>query len=223
MRSPGGEALPEVNLGGDSRFQGMWKDAGTGLYYVRARYYDARTGRFLSRDPAEGSLETPESFVPYVFANGNPYVFRDPTGLTSIAELEASTAVRQTQVLGQVSRNGLQFLKSIRLHGHHAIPKHLGGAAGQVLVKLPQPFHQVLHSSIRVELESAGLGAQTLSRKAFLEALKKDPRLLRTAWDAVLKASRRVDRVFGTNVTQAFWKNLYAGNVDDVILALLRL
>ncbi|MGB5502326.1 MAG: RHS repeat-associated core domain-containing protein, partial [Polyangiales bacterium] len=80
VRSPGGEALPEVSFGGDSRFQGMWKDAGTGLYYVRARYYDARTGRFLSRDPAEGQLEQPESFYPYVFANSNPWVFRDPTG-----------------------------------------------------------------------------------------------------------------------------------------------
>ena len=93
VRSPGGEALPEVNLGGDSRFQGMWKDAGTGLYYVRARYYDPRTGRFLSRDPAEGELETPESFEPYRFAANNPYVFRDPTGLYDLTEASVVTVV----------------------------------------------------------------------------------------------------------------------------------
>jgi RHS repeat-associated protein len=94
VRSGGGEALPVFNWGGDSRFQGMWKDAGTGLYYVRARYYDPRTGRFLSRDPAEGQLEQPESFMPYAFANGNPYVFRDPGGENAtLAEISAIVVV----------------------------------------------------------------------------------------------------------------------------------
>jgi len=94
VRSPGGEALPEVSFGGDSRFQGMWKDAGTGLYYVRARYYDARTGRFLSRDPAEVQLHKPETLQSYVFANGNPYVFRDPTGLFSLPSLMGTVLIR---------------------------------------------------------------------------------------------------------------------------------
>jgi len=113
VRSAGGEALPEVNLGGDSRFQGMWKDAGTGLYYVRARYYDPRTGRFLSRDPAEGELETPESFHPYGFANGNPYAWRDPSGLTTLAEIDTAQIVeRHLQSTTNASVRG--FLNSIK-------------------------------------------------------------------------------------------------------------
>ena len=32
-------------------------DADTGLYYYRARYYDAQLGRFLSPDPLDGDLD----------------------------------------------------------------------------------------------------------------------------------------------------------------------
>jgi len=82
----GPSALPAGTLG-DFRFHGMWLDP-TGLYHVRARSYDPETGRFLSRDPADGDPQSPETFAPYMFANGNPYVWRDVTGQqTSIAEL----------------------------------------------------------------------------------------------------------------------------------------
>lgn len=40
------------NLHGNERFfTGREYDNETGLYYLRARYYDANTGRFISRDP----------------------------------------------------------------------------------------------------------------------------------------------------------------------------
>jgi RHS repeat-associated protein len=45
-------AIPS-NTGGDFRFQGAWLEAQTGLYNMRAREYDARFGRFTSRDPPE--------------------------------------------------------------------------------------------------------------------------------------------------------------------------
>jgi RHS repeat-associated protein len=116
VRSAGGEALPEVSFGGDSRFQGMWKDAGTGLYYVRARYYDAQTGRFLSRDPVEGQLEQPESFMPYVFANGNPYVFRDPRGEFTLSELSISPVV-SAAIIGAVSGAGFDVAFQLAFNG----------------------------------------------------------------------------------------------------------
>jgi len=115
VRSPGGEALPEVNLGGDSRFQGMWKDAGTGLYYARARYYDPRTGRFLSRDPAEGELETPESLQPYRFAGNNPFVFGDPTGLTDTTFESQFAAVQGAASIYPGSATAAQgFIRSLQ-------------------------------------------------------------------------------------------------------------
>ena len=64
---------------GAPRFQGMWREP-DGLYYVRARNYDSQTGRFLSRDPAEGRRSQPWSWQTFGAFFANPYVWTDPTG-----------------------------------------------------------------------------------------------------------------------------------------------
>ncbi len=110
---PGSGALPSDTLG-DFRFQGMWKDL-TGLYFVRARHYDAETGQFLSRDPAEGQLAAPESFAFYAFANHNPWVYSDPTGEFSLSELavkvQTEFALASTALSGG---SGLLVLRNLR-------------------------------------------------------------------------------------------------------------
>lgn len=55
-------------------------DEETDLYYLRARYYDPVTGRFISRDPIKGSLTNPQSQNPYAYALNNPVVNADPSG-----------------------------------------------------------------------------------------------------------------------------------------------
>jgi RHS repeat-associated protein len=57
-------------------FAGEYTDAGTGLVYLRARYYDPATGQFISRDPLEAV--TGEA---YGYVSGNPLNATDPTGL----------------------------------------------------------------------------------------------------------------------------------------------
>jgi RHS repeat-associated protein len=69
-----------AGTGGDFRFHGLWQETNSSLYHVRARDYDPRTGRFLSRDPLEGVSKLPETFHPYAFANNNPFMFEDPAG-----------------------------------------------------------------------------------------------------------------------------------------------
>jgi uncharacterized protein RhaS with RHS repeats len=44
------------------------------LYYLRARYYDPESGRFLSQDP----IRFPNR---YAYAQNNPVLFTDPSGL----------------------------------------------------------------------------------------------------------------------------------------------
>jgi RHS repeat-associated protein len=58
-------------------FAGREYDAATGFYYLRARYYDTWTGRFLSEDP----LGVAGGINQYAYAGGNPIAVRDPTGL----------------------------------------------------------------------------------------------------------------------------------------------
>jgi RHS repeat-associated protein len=54
---------------------GQTYDETTGLYYLRARYYDPTTGRFTQQDPAE------DGYNWYVYGNQNPVMFVDESGL----------------------------------------------------------------------------------------------------------------------------------------------
>ncbi len=56
---------------------GVMFEPGVEFYYMRARYYDPTTGRFISEDPIgmEGGLNL------YAYASGNPVLFSDPSGL----------------------------------------------------------------------------------------------------------------------------------------------
>ena len=83
-------------------FTGREWDEEIGLYYYRARYYDAKGGRFISFDsilhPANGPsrcgqaqtisipsfislLKRPQNLNPYVYTVANPINLTDPTGL----------------------------------------------------------------------------------------------------------------------------------------------
>ena len=48
----------------------------TGLVYMRARYYDSETGRFISRDP----IGTAGGLNLYCYVDNNPIRYNDPTG-----------------------------------------------------------------------------------------------------------------------------------------------
>ncbi len=59
-------------------YTGREYDKETGLYYYRARYYDAMEGRFISKDPigfAGGDVNL------YNYVGGNPINYVDPSGL----------------------------------------------------------------------------------------------------------------------------------------------
>jgi RHS repeat-associated protein len=64
-------------------YTGREWDAETGLWYYRARYYDANTGRFLSEDPL-GFAAGDTNLARYV-GNG-PTNYTDPTGLHKIVD-----------------------------------------------------------------------------------------------------------------------------------------
>jgi len=71
------------------RFTSKEMDAETGLYYYGARYYDARTSRWISTDPIlesylsgkpSGGVYNPGNINLYTYCWGNPVKYIDPDG-----------------------------------------------------------------------------------------------------------------------------------------------
>lgn len=64
-------------------FESQQLDPESGMYYLRARYYDPETGRFITKDPINGDLDRPQTQNPYTYALDNPNTYSDPTGKTA--------------------------------------------------------------------------------------------------------------------------------------------
>ena len=96
-------------------------DAETGLYSQRARYYDPRLRRFVSRDPvglAGGANE-------YAYAGGDPVNLTDPSGLSPTCVLVPEYFSTSTVVNGVLRTVGYTRYKYVCVGGGGA-----GGAPG---------------------------------------------------------------------------------------------
>jgi RHS repeat-associated protein len=74
-------------------FAGEQYDPNAGFYYLRARYYDPSTGRFITRDPDDGILFDPVSLHKYLYAGADPVNNVDPTGQFTIAQIAITSAI----------------------------------------------------------------------------------------------------------------------------------
>jgi RHS repeat-associated protein len=79
---------------------------GSGLVYLRARYYDPGTGRFITQDPFPGVLSLPATLNGYTYAVNNPISYTDPSGEIIPILLAAVGAT----VAGGVISGGLNLL-----------------------------------------------------------------------------------------------------------------
>ena len=62
------------------RYNAEYTDSSTGNQYLRARYYDAASGRFLTKDTYLGEPNDPLSRNLYTYARNNPTNLIDPSG-----------------------------------------------------------------------------------------------------------------------------------------------
>ena len=63
------------------RYRGYYYDAGTGLYYLNARYYNPQWRRFISPDSTEYiDPESVNGLNRYVYCNNDPVNYADPNG-----------------------------------------------------------------------------------------------------------------------------------------------
>lgn len=70
-------------------FTGEQFDKAADGYYLRARYYSPKIGRFASTDPFEGFKEQPVTLHNYLYGNINPILYADPSGNLAAIEYAA--------------------------------------------------------------------------------------------------------------------------------------
>ena len=76
-----GNIFNTVGASGNSKlYTGQQFDPETGLHYFAARYYDSKTGTFLTQDSVTGQLDSPPSLNAYTYVLDNPLRYTDPTG-----------------------------------------------------------------------------------------------------------------------------------------------
>lgn len=109
----GGESVGNLAPANVFLHNEQYRDPETGFYYLRARYYDASIGRFLSEDPAKSA-----SLLLYLFAAGNPIRYADITGLAPTWACVGNTWTNEettTWMLSLTPEQGLMLLGAIAL------------------------------------------------------------------------------------------------------------
>ena len=106
-------ANPEVvSIGGNIfAYTGHVYEESTGLYYAKARYYDARIGRFVSEDSYRGEANDPASLNLYGYVKNNPVKYTNPSGNSGIT-ITTATIIKLLLAFGGVLSVTYGYLKS---------------------------------------------------------------------------------------------------------------
>ncbi|MEA5576227.1 putative Ig domain-containing protein [Anabaena sp. UHCC 0451] len=192
-------------------FAGEQFDDAVDGYYLRARYYDSATGRFVSTDPFSGYLDQPVTLNNYLYGNVNPVNFIDPSGEVAIeyaalnkrAPLLAS-AIRCLggQVLTNVAETGVYIIltevvpyvgqgKNVNRRSSRSV-RRIAKEAGEVVELIRVKFPNAVSKTDREIVEQAvillfeGLNQKTLNK---VNPVGGRPDLFR-------KAQQMIDNVF---------------------------
>jgi len=83
-----------------------------GLYYLRERYFNPLSGRFLSRDPERGKLIYPSTFHKYLYTSADPVNRIDPRGRGELIEWgeEQFALLKRVQFLARYNNKRVVLL-----------------------------------------------------------------------------------------------------------------
>ncbi len=81
-------------------WNGEYTDPATGMVWLRARWYDPASARFITADPWQGNPANPVSLNRYLFANADPVNNTDPSGMNAYT----LPGLNATMVIGSIVR-----------------------------------------------------------------------------------------------------------------------
>jgi RHS repeat-associated protein len=118
--SPGSSTQP-------FQFTGQQTDSDSGLQYLRARYYDPGTGRFLSKDPLPIDNR-------YSYVSNNPITMVDPLGLcgwTDPTDCVQEAVDQGEQAVKEVTKGGAEVATTTYNTAAHAVSSAANISAGR--------------------------------------------------------------------------------------------
>jgi RHS repeat-associated protein len=111
-------------------YRGEHYDADLDLYYLRARYFNPLSGRFLTRDPEAGRIKVPASLHKYLYSVGDPINVSDPTGRAPLSEqgllMQIVKPVAYAGVVICFTITAIDFVGGIYNHFNSVFPPVLG-------------------------------------------------------------------------------------------------
>ena len=169
-----GEIIKQLgNTQNSYLFAGEQRDPNLSLDYLRARYLDINSGRFIRKDTYEGRINEPQTLNQYVYAHANPANIIDPTGLFGLGDISAAYTIRDILANIQIDFGfnllsaamggdtdsglsaGLAVLFPIVGSTTQKLPGLLGGAAKQE--KLNKIWGNTSSRALRASMIAAGI------------------------------------------------------------------
>ena len=166
-------------------------------YFLRARYYQPEQGRFLTTDPAPGDLDAPMSLHRYLYTEGDPVNYVDPTGESKLAQVLVGLAIG-----GIVLKGGLDVVNTL-------IAKEMAGvSSARELFRVLQVEAFAMKQEIaRHDFENGPLpqGYPKRFKPGLTTKYLKDEHM--GAWrDMAGLAANKIDFAYAANAA-AFYKN----------------
>lgn len=103
-----GSPTNQATLDNAVGFAGEYQDAATGLHHLRARDYDATTGRFTALDPIAQDITDPY-VAAYAYVKNQPTVFTDPSGLCPWCAVAIGVAIAGAAYGAEVALTDEEF------------------------------------------------------------------------------------------------------------------
>ena len=107
----GNTSAPSHTLNNPYQYNAEYTDSSTGLQYLRARYYEASQGRFITKDTELGRIEYPITRNLYTYCGNNPLNLTDPSGHGWISNAVSSVKKAAKSAVSWANKNIVQPVK----------------------------------------------------------------------------------------------------------------
>jgi RHS repeat-associated protein len=169
------------NTDNNYRYTGEQLDPNLGFYYLRARYMDARVGRFVGMDTFDGHANDPLSLHKYLANQDDPVNRHDPSGRESLINLTnaikiigiGSTSIHVGFHLAEGDYEG-----AARAAAEDVVYTLLGAAAAKPIAWLGKSAFNVFARAYRFKTARLILGAahdSTVLRSNLIAVLGRAP------------------------------------------------